>query len=318
MEDETKPMTITDASADITRTFRDAPPAHYTLKIENFSLFSNAKVDNFLSGDFEVHGYKWRLTLYPNGNKKSGGRNEYLALYLTLSASNVLPLDKEVYVNFKLFVYNHIKDKFLIIQDANETVRRFHGMKTEIGFDQLLPLKTFNDASNGYLVDDCCIFGVELFVLKHTGKGECLSMIKQPSTTTFTWTIQDFAALDQESCRSQVFPAGRHNWTLVVFPVGDSTEKGKSLSLYLALEDYESLSFGRNIYAEFTLRVRDQLSGNHLEKEAHCHFSTSVKDWGHLNFLTLEDLNNQSKGFLANDTLVVQVQIHVITVSKLL
>lgn len=91
-------------------------------------------------------------------------------------------------------------------------MRRFHGMKTEMGFDQLLPLTLFNDESKGYLIDDCCTFGAEIFVIKHTSKGECLSLMKQPSHSSFTWSIQKFSALDQESCKSQVFATGGHKW----------------------------------------------------------------------------------------------------------
>lgn len=48
-----------DDQTEITRSLRDLPPAHYIFKIENFSLLSNTKVDNFESSDFEVEGYKW-------------------------------------------------------------------------------------------------------------------------------------------------------------------------------------------------------------------------------------------------------------------
>jgi speckle-type POZ protein len=85
-------------------------------------------------------------------------------------------------------------------------------MKTELGFDQLIPLTIFNDESKGYLIDDCCIFGAEIFVIKPTGKGECLTLVNQPVSDTFTWKIQNFSALDQESYKSQVFSFGGYKW----------------------------------------------------------------------------------------------------------
>ena len=48
-----------DDLAEITRSTRDLPPAHYTFKIENFSLLASAKMDNVESGDFEAGSYKW-------------------------------------------------------------------------------------------------------------------------------------------------------------------------------------------------------------------------------------------------------------------
>lgn len=308
-------MTEVNDQGENTRSIRDLPPAHYAFKIENFSLLSNTKVDIVETGDFEVDGYKWRLCLHPKGNKKSNG-DGHISLYLAFSKSNAPPLGWEVNVDFKLFVYNQIHDKYLTIQDANGRVRRFHGMKTEMGFDQLLPLTLFKDESKGYLIDDCCIFGAEIFVIKHTSKGECLSLMKQPSHSSFTWSIQNFSALDQESCKSQVFATGGHKWTLLVYPKGNSTFKGKSLSIFLTLEDSETLPSGRTMYAEFTLRVRDQLFGKHVEKTANCHFSNSINDWGHFNFMSLDELHTLAKGFVVNNTLVVEAQIHVLTVVK--
>lgn len=57
--------------------------------------------------------------------------------------------------------------------DAEAGIRHFHWLKTEWGFDKFLPLETFNDATNGYLVDDCCVFGAQ-----------------DPSNNTFTWKIE--------------------------------------------------------------------------------------------------------------------------------
>lgn len=54
-----------DDIAEITRSSRDLPPAHFTYKIENFSLFSLAKIDNVESGDFEVDSYKWYVGIWP-------------------------------------------------------------------------------------------------------------------------------------------------------------------------------------------------------------------------------------------------------------
>lgn len=61
--------------------------------------------------------------------------------------------------------------------------------------------------------------------------------------------------------------------TLLVYPKGNSTEEGKSLSIFLAMEDSETLPSGRTTYALYMLRVRDQLFGKHFEKEGQFKFS---------------------------------------------
>ena len=84
-------------------------------------------------------------------------------------------------------------------------------MKTEWGFTKFLPLDTFKDVSHGYLVNDCCLFGVEVFVHKHSAKLECVSMTKKPDNCTLTWKIENFSALDEESY-SQEFTVEDSQW----------------------------------------------------------------------------------------------------------
>ena len=95
--------------------------------------------------------------------------------------------------------------------ESDASVKSFHEKKTERGFDQLLSLQTFNDASNGYLFNDCCVFGAEIFVIKPTGKGELLSMVKKPANGSLTWKIRAFSKLDRMSY-SKAFTAGGRSW----------------------------------------------------------------------------------------------------------
>ncbi|KAK2412236.1 TRAF family protein [Trifolium repens] len=98
--------------------------------------------------------------------------------------------------------------------DAAKKERRFHRMKVEWGFDQFIPLKDFNLGSKGYLVNDICAFGAEVFVCRerNTGKGESLIMIKDALSYKHTWEIKDFSKLDLECCDSKPFNAGNYTW----------------------------------------------------------------------------------------------------------
>ncbi|CAL5359404.1 unnamed protein product [Camellia sinensis] len=144
-------------SSEVTRSLRDIPPSHYIFKIEPFSRLSKARLDtevqSYESDIFEASGYKC------DENRNGKG---YISLYLVIAETSKLPLGWEVKVNFKLFVYNQIQDKYLTIQDTNGKVNRFHGITTEWGFPQLFSLSTFNDPSNGYLFLDKC-FGYCLY-----------------------------------------------------------------------------------------------------------------------------------------------------------
>ena len=77
----------------------------------NFSL-------NFCT--FYKFSYLWsqlnrRLLLYPHGNKKRNG-DGCISLYLQIAETETLPLGWQINVNFKLFVFDQIQDKYLTIE----------------------------------------------------------------------------------------------------------------------------------------------------------------------------------------------------------
>ncbi|KAE9447085.1 hypothetical protein C3L33_21023, partial [Rhododendron williamsianum] len=299
------------------RSLRDVPPAHYTLKLTSFSIFRDTKIGNYESGVFEAGGYKWKLCIYPNGNVKMNVKG-HLSCYLAIADTETLPPGWEVNVSFKLFVFDQVRDKYLTIQDAEGGVGQFHRMKTECGFDQFLPLGTFNDASNGYLVDDCCVFGAEVFVIKYTGKGESASMVKNLARNIYTWRIDSFSATDQDKLISEEFVVGGHKWKLDIYPKGNSlSSKGKSVSLFLRLADCKNLPLHRKMYAEFKLRMRDQVRGNHIERKVGQWFcESSAESWGYADFMPLSELNDASKGFMVNGVAIVEAEITLISSFK--
>ncbi|KAA8545762.1 hypothetical protein F0562_020787 [Nyssa sinensis] len=297
---------------DVSRSFRKVQPAHYIFKIESFSTLWETNTEKYESDEFESGGYKWKLCLYPNGNTKRNV-NDHISLSLLISDTKDFPLVWELNVEFKLFIFNHIKGEYLTVQDGDGRISRFHGMKTELGFDQFLSLETFKDSSHGFLVDDCCLFGAEVFVIKYTGRGECLSMIKEPKANFHTWKVQNFSTITEASVSSEVFKIGERKWALCLYPKGN--DNGKSSSLSLCLKVFDCAKLGR-LYAKFKLVIRDQLQSKHVEKQGARWYSASAYNWGYSSFMLLNDLNDKSKGFIVNDTLIVEVEILVMSVIK--
>ncbi|MBA0822500.1 hypothetical protein Goarm_019298, partial [Gossypium armourianum] len=178
-----------------------------------------------------------RLSLYPNGNKKRNGEG-FISLYLQIEDTQYFPRTWEVNVNFRFFILDQIRDKYLTIEGVNTysngiwlmnifniifvvvlmsvesdgVIKRYYQMKTEWGIAQLLSLDHFNEASNGYLVDDCCTFGVEVFVIKQTGKLERLSMMEQPPNNTITFQLQKYSMPLYERYTSDVRTIGDSKW----------------------------------------------------------------------------------------------------------
>ncbi|KAI8028303.1 Ubiquitin carboxyl-terminal hydrolase 12 [Camellia lanceoleosa] len=258
-------------------------------------------------------------SLYPKGNMKRDV-NGHISLYLAIADTKTLPLGWEVNVNFKLFVFDHIRDKYLAIQDFEGEIKRFHRMKTEWGFDKLLSLDSFIDASNGYLLDDCCVFGAEVFVINYYGKGESVSMLKDAVNNGYVWKISKFSAMDKEflitwkinnfsankkeDLSSEKVVFGENQWGFWFFP------KRKMVSLYLLVSGWETLPSARRLSAEFKLRIRDQLNGNHFESQVLTEsYSSSNTYAGRREFLPLNDLNDASKGFILNDAVILEADI---------
>lgn len=95
---------------------------------------------------------------------------------------------------------------------------RFHRAKKESGFDRLISLDIFNDSANGYLIDDSCIFGVEIYPIIYTGNGETLKMnVENSQEVTFNWKIPKLSKIikrkpDGRPVISEQFVVGKHKW----------------------------------------------------------------------------------------------------------
>ncbi|XP_030513451.2 ubiquitin C-terminal hydrolase 12-like [Rhodamnia argentea] len=196
-----------DEDDEITTATRDISPAHYVFKIESFSLLSENDITMYETNDFKVGDQTWRLIIYPNGDKSNEGE-DHVSLYLTVSEANPLKVGGEINATVRFFVFDQIRDEYLLREGKN---RRFHAMKPKWGIPRFMPLKTFINPSNGYLVDDTCVFGVEVFVVKSLGLGECLSLEACPQPVSHKWKISNFSTLGNDRY-SDVFTAGNHNW----------------------------------------------------------------------------------------------------------
>ncbi|KAJ4950018.1 hypothetical protein NE237_026850 [Protea cynaroides] len=255
------------------RSIRDAPPAHYILKIRSFSVLKQ----DYRSAVFDAGGYKWNLCFYPKGKKHEKG-GYHISLYLVMADSNSFSLGWEVKASLRFSVFDQIRGKYLT---AEVHGRRFNEIKKEWGFDQFISLKTFKKCSNGYLVNDECVFGVEVFDVedRHTGRGEYLLMKKEL--------------------------VRRIN----LFPEGKDDAKGNSISLYLDLTNSSDHPAGFKVNLYCCLRVIDQINGINRSHTGSEWFSETNRSWGFQNFMPLTEFSNPEKGFLVKDTCTVEVEV---------
>ncbi|XP_059461999.1 MATH domain and coiled-coil domain-containing protein At3g58370-like [Corylus avellana] len=127
-----------------------------------------------------------------------------------------------------------------------------------------------DEGQNQVYSDAAASLVVEGFVIKATGKGECLSMINELQHNYFTWKIDNFTDLKDEDYCSEQFTVEGRRWKLKLYPKGSRTGSGTWLSLYLSLDDSETLPPNRKLYAKYKLRIRDQINSNHLEETSLC------------------------------------------------
>ncbi|KAK8671260.1 hypothetical protein V6N13_037859 [Hibiscus sabdariffa] len=206
------------------------------------------------------------------------------------------------------------------LEDAKEKNRRFHRLKHQWGFDHLIPIRTFNDVSNGYLLDDTCVFGAEVFVTKETrpGRAECLSVVKDAISCKHVWRIENFSKLESECLESNAFFSGDQRWKIQLYPKGRRYGSGTHISLYLALEDSSTLTDSSKIFAEFTLRIQDQLQSRHIAGKVNHWFSESSQESGWAKFVSLAYFHHTGAGCLVKDVCVVEAEVTVHAVASTL
>ncbi|KAM6595530.1 hypothetical protein CsatA_006054 [Cannabis sativa] len=301
---------------DLSPTFhrRDVVPSHFLLKIDSFHSLSKSSALAYYSSEFETGGYKWQLSIFPNGDTENGGEG-HMSVSLELLNSKSLPTGWEVHALFTFFLYDQIRDQYVTSQ-GNAKLMRFHSMKTKWGIPKYIELETFNDGSNGYLVNESCTFGAEVFVVKNTFKGECLSMIVDPIETIHTWKFDAISTKNQEWYESDPFVGSTNKWRIVVYPNGSVEGKGTHISLFLQLQ-ISSLPPDTKLFVRYVLRLNNQTNNrNNFEIEANRVFSSSSTCWGFQQFMLLAKLRHLENGFILNDTCIIEAECKVLGLIK--
>ncbi|EYU25567.1 hypothetical protein MIMGU_mgv1a019380mg, partial [Erythranthe guttata] len=128
---------------------REAPPAHYMIKIESFSVLEKYGIKKYETKEFVAGDYKWRLIFKFNGKD-----SDYISVNLAMADTTSLPTNWEVNALFSVFLFNQISGNYL---SSTAT-------KSEWGISKFISRKVLSDPSNGYITDDSCVFGAEVFV----------------------------------------------------------------------------------------------------------------------------------------------------------
>ncbi|KAG6401642.1 hypothetical protein SASPL_138506 [Salvia splendens] len=132
---------------------------------------------------------------------------------------------------------------------------------------------------------------------------------EEPQASRYTWTIENFSRLNMKKLYSDVFTVGGYKWRVLIFPKGNNVDY---LSMYLDVADSATLPYGWSRYAQFSLAIVNQMHNKlTVKKDTQHQFNQRESDWGFTSFMPLSDLYDPNKGYLMNDTCIVEADVAV-------
>ncbi|TMX02324.1 hypothetical protein EJD97_022011 [Solanum chilense] len=286
----------------------DALPTRYLLKIESFSLLSENGIYKYESNEFESGGFNWKMIIHGNGD---GDGEDHISVYLAIIRPSSLHGVWEVNASFSFLIFDQIHDNYNVMKGME---RRFRNIKTEWGLSKCISHETFKNPSNGYLVNDKCIFGVDVYVIKNHGIGECLSLLNDSNVYKHEWKITEFSEL-KNVVYSGEFTVEGYKWKLWLYPTGDNRQNGQSISAFLESVDAKGFDRHKSVGAKFSISVKNQISGDHHKITGGANwYSAAFYSWGWSSFMRCCELNDPKKGFLIEDCCILEAEVSVVGV----
>ncbi|CAF2144479.1 uncharacterized protein LOC103854708 [Brassica rapa] len=296
-------MDTQETSLGVTRVLREERPSSKIVTIAGYSVIKG-RGEPYESSVFEAAGYKWRLVLHV-------GRAGYISLYVRIEETETIPYGLEVNVDLKLLVHVPKLDKYLTVTDG--AVKRFNAEKKEWGFEQLIDLASFENTNEGYIVQDTCSFGAEIFIVKPAKVQEKVTFISNPPRNVFTWEIPHFSDMEDKFYYSDDFLVEDRYWRLGFNPKG-----GSALPIYLYAQGFRPDAVATNTWGAVNLRLKNQRSTNHRQIYSAAWYPIrSGYGVGVNNIILLADLNDASKGYLVNDAIIFEAEMVKVTVTNI-
>ncbi|KAG6497618.1 hypothetical protein ZIOFF_045522 [Zingiber officinale] len=277
--------------------------------IDGFSTIANRGAEAYYSGTFTACGFTWELLL-ESVLEEDG--EKYVGLYL--SHDNAASKNSVIKAIYKLFIYDQLHAEH--IQKEGEDY--FHSESLD-GFCCKVALNKFNNSKSGLLVNDCCIFGAEVLEayackLDKEGISKFWSLNKDVTPRIYTWVIKNVSKSKVE-LKSEVFASGGYNWSISLYPNLDTYKD--SVAVFLRMDYSTVLASKASVYVDFSLCLLDQLNAKNLKFSLKYLFSSENYSWGFPKFLSWKEVQDPSRGFLLNDTCIVEASIVVLGVDTI-
>ncbi|VAH04646.1 unnamed protein product [Triticum turgidum subsp. durum] len=264
-------------------------------RINDFSSLLETGAKSAKSDAFHCSGYNWYLQVSPM-HKEIGSETPYVALCLKISQASMVP-----------DTYN------------------FHFKNTYSKEQCLIPLQELLKSS-AFLVDDSCVFGVEILKIDVSSPEKKAVVVQKKDTTvqnlfvqkkgfvkgTYTWNMNNFLELDLDHfVRSPTFEVGGHKWYIRIYPRGDKYSTD-CLSLYLFLDASDELHLESKKVVVMTLSILDQKNGKRLTATSGLLVFTGGHGWGWADFLGLMKLKDPSGGYVVGSSCIVKADLTIV------
>ncbi|VAH16614.1 unnamed protein product [Triticum turgidum subsp. durum] len=288
-------------------------------RINDFSSLLETGAKSATSDTFHCSGYNWHLEVKPM-HKKAGSSTPYVALRLVAFRPSLVP-GHMVHAVFELSIYNHSRRMYCGCKASYN-----FGFKNIFSKEHcLIPLQELLKSS-AFLVDDSCVFGVEILKIDVSSPEKKAVVVQKKPTTvqnlfvqkkgfvkgTYTWNMNNFLELDLDHfVRSPTFEVGGHKWYVRMYPRGDKYSTD-CLSLYLYLDVSDELHLKSKKVVVMTLSILDQKNGKHLTGTSGLLVFTGGRSWGWANFLGLKKLKDPSEGYVVGSSCVVKADLTIV------
>ncbi|CAL9108881.1 unnamed protein product [Musa acuminata var. zebrina] len=214
-----------------------------------------------------------------------------------------------VKATYELMIYDQLCGKRIQIKGEDY----FHG-SSRYGLCFMVPFKKISDPKSGLLVNDCCIFGAEVMEslsckLVRECVSECLSLKKEITPQKYTWVIKNFLKLSAMRV-SEVITSGGYSWHINLYP--NVKPYPNFLAMFVVLDKFILFPSKTRVYVDYSLCLVDQINGKHEKISVRDQFSSGSGRWGLPMFLKWKDIQNPSRGFLHNETCIVEASLTVL------
>ncbi|KAM0905490.1 hypothetical protein ACQ4PT_017360 [Festuca glaucescens] len=290
-------------------------------KIENFSSLLETGAESATSGPFHCSGYNWHLQVSPM-HKKPGAKTVYVALCVYMQRHTSLEQGHSVHAVFELSIYNHSNGMYCGCKASHTfEFKNFTSNK-----HCLIPLQELLKSS-AFLVDDSCVFGLEILKIDAFSPEKRAVVVQKKATTvenlfvqkkgylegTYTWTMNNFLELDHEQsfARSSTFEVGGHKWYIVMYPCGGKCSTD-CVSLYLYMDASKELPLKSGMVVQATLSILDQNNGKYFTGTTGLRVFSGPYGWGWPYFVGLKELKDPSRGYLVGSKCVIKADLTIV------